>query len=278
MATFLEPLPRLWHTAQESIPFMRLRLLADAFAFSSLLPAAIAWSLSWVASQTMDTPDAWHWASLAGIGTFIVYTLDRLRDVSRDRTTSPQRTLFIERNRRLLICGVGTSAIVFASLLWNAPPDVIGIAIASGVLGLLHRRLKNSTATKAFYVSLAWVGVCVGIPWTVAARPVDGLWAAAILFLILAANLVTSDLRDNESRFFPGRPVLILRVALLFAVLGAVLALVAPPRLAALAWIGWAEAVAILGFRPGERYGMLFLDGALWLGSGAATLHLVMTG
>ena len=255
---------------------MRFRHLVDAFAFSSLLPAAIAYSLSWVASLALIAPNGWHSAALAGCGAFIVYNLDRLRDTDRDRKTSPDRTAFVERYRRLLTGLVGIVSVVFASLVMTAPLEVIGIILPCGLLGLLHRRLKRAAAIKALYVSLAWVGVCIGIPWLSAGRPQAGCWAAAIVLPILAANLISSDLRDNETQFFHGRPALVLRSALCLAAFGVLLAVAAPPPLTAFAWIGLAEAAAILGFRPGERYGMIFIDGALWAGSGIAALHLAI--
>jgi hypothetical protein len=257
---------------------MRFRHIADAFAFSSLLPAGVAYSLSSLASLALVAPDRSHWAALAGIGTFIVYNLDRLRDTVRDRETSPDRTAFVERHRGFLTAAVAVAGLAFAGLLITAPPTILAITAVIGGVGLLHRRIKKAAALKALYVSAAWVGVCIGIPWVAAGRPQSGLWIAGILMPILGANLIASNLRDDETQLFRGRPEIALRVASGFTLLGGVLAVVAPERLMPFGWVALAEMVAILGFRPGERYGLLFVDGALLIGAGIAALHLARIG
>ena len=50
-------------------------------------------------------------AGAPALGTFIIYNLDRLRDVDRDRTTSPERTAFVETHRSGL-----TRAVVLAAI------------------------------------------------------------------------------------------------------------------------------------------------------------------
>lgn len=253
---------------------MRFRPIADAFAFSSLLPAGVAYWLSSLSSLALEAPDRGRWAALAGIGTFIVYNLDRLRDTIRDRETSPDRTAFVERHRSLLTAAVIVAGLAFAGLLVTAPPTILAITAVIGGVGLLHRRIKHFAALKAFYVSAAWVGVCIGIPWVAAGQPKSGLWIGAVLMPILGANLIVSNLRDDETQLFRGRPDIVLRVAFGFTVLGGVLAVVGPPRLMPFGWVALAEMIAILGYRPGERYGLLFVDGALLIGAGIAALHL----
>lgn len=257
---------------------MPLRSLADAFAFSSLLPAAIAYSLSFIASALLGAPDEATWALLASSGTFIVYTLDRLRDTHRDRETSPDRTAFVERNRRGLTVALGIATIGFGFALLQSPVEVIVLTLVIGSLGLLHRRIKRAAAVKALYVSFAWIGVCVGIPWIAAGRPMVGLWVAIALFPVFAANLVASNLRDDETQIFRGRPEVVLRIATSLAAIGGLVALCAPTPIGALFWIAAAELAAVLGFRPGERYGLLVIDGALWIGTGLAALHIGLSG
>lgn len=182
---------------------MPLRSLLDAFAFSSLLAAAIAFALCGVVCAVLDTPRTVHWAGLAASGTFIVYNLDRLRDTARDRTTSPARTDFVEKHRTLLIACTIASSGVFIVLLGSSPTDVALTTAAIGAIGLLHRRIKRVAALKAAYVSLAWAAICVGIPWLAAGRPAAGVWVAAGVIPVLAANLVASNLRDDETQGAP---------------------------------------------------------------------------
>jgi hypothetical protein len=58
--------------------------------------------------------------------------------------------------------------------------------------------------------------------------------------------------------------------------LAVVLSLSAPAPMAAIGWVGLAEGLALMGFRKGERYGLLVIDGALLAGSLASAIHLVM--
>ncbi|MEE8164235.1 MAG: hypothetical protein V3T64_01580, partial [Myxococcota bacterium] len=189
---------------------MPLRPLADALAFSSLMAAAIAVALSSVASLALGAPRPLHWALLAGTGTFIIYNLDRLRDTARDHPRSPERTAFVEQHRRVLSLAVAIVAIAFGVMLLESPPSVIGLCAGIGLVGLLHRRIKGSAILKTIYVSFAWVSSCVGIPWLGAGRPSLGPWLAAIVMPILAANLVASNLRDNENQILGGPPELAL--------------------------------------------------------------------
>jgi hypothetical protein len=257
---------------------MRFRSVADVVTFSSLLPAGIAFSLAWVVSRAIEAPSGGRWAALASTGTFIVYNLDRLRDTVRDRETSPIRTSFIENHRRSLTISTALAGIVAAGLLLTAPRPILVLTLSIGAIGLIHRRIKRAAALKTLYVSLAWIGVCVGIPWLAAGRPESGIWVAAIILPILFANLVVSNLRDDETQLFRDRPVLVIRLALAFTLLGLLVVAISPPRLVAFSWLALAEGAAILCYRPGERYGLIVVDGALWVGAAIAALHLRVWG
>ena len=104
-------------------------------------------------------------AVLAAAGCTIVYALDRLRDRDRDRATAPRRTAFVDRHRRALGGITAAAAAVGALCLLRADPGVWLLCAALGAPGLMHRRLKRFAAAKTLYVSLAWTGVCVGLPW-----------------------------------------------------------------------------------------------------------------
>ncbi len=255
---------------------MRYRHLIDAFAFSSLLPAVLAFLLSWTTSLLLVAPSPWRWATLASLGTLVVYNVDRLRDTARDRATSPDRTAFVERFRGALTLALSGSAIVLAVLLAEAPSEIIGVTIAIGLIGLFHRRMKGATAWKALYVSIAWTTVCAGIPWLAARRPEAGLWIMAIFMFVLGANLIASNLQDDEFQLFSARPKFDLRTAIALAASGACLTLAAPDALRPLFWIAIAEALAILGFRRGERYGLLVIDGALLVGAAVALIDILL--
>lgn len=250
----------------------------DGIAFSNLLTAAIAFALAWISSLTLGAPSPAICSILAASGTVVVYGVDRLRDVDPDRLTSPKRTRFIERNRRIFQAGVALAAGILGVSLFSAPMPVIILCIAVGAIGLLHRRLKRIAVIKTLYVSVAWTAICVGIPWA-SLRPeaprTAALWLAAILFSAFAANLIASNLHDGEAQSAwnaRSSPLLLARAA---AALGIVLAVLAPAELHPLAWIPLAEFAALLFYRPTEHYGHLAVDGALLLGALPTLLQII---
>lgn len=260
------------------ISSMPLRLIVDAFAFSSLLAASVGFALSFAASLALSAERPLHWALLSGFGAFIIYNLDRLRDTARDQDTSPNRTHFVERHRGRLTYAIALASVIFGGLLFTAPRPIGAICVGIGVVGFMHRRIKQAAALKTLYVSLAWTAGCVGIPWQAAGRPVAGIWLAGIILPILGANLIASNVRDNETQVLRGRPELALRMGLAAVVVALALLAMAPSELRPVAWIAGAQGLALVGFRPGERYGLLVVDGALLAGSVLASIHLAIDG
>ncbi|HEB91525.1 MAG TPA: hypothetical protein ENI85_18265 [Deltaproteobacteria bacterium] len=258
-----------------------LRLL-EVLAYSSGLAGAIAAGLTLIAARAFEASDPWLLAWLALSGTFVVYNLDRLRDIEADRLTSPLRTAFVERNRDRLALAVGLAGILLGVALLATPRPVVVLLGTIGTVGLFHRRLKGFTRLKATYVSLAWVAVCVGMPWLTSSRDVTaGAWTAGILFPTLAANLVASDLGDGDGggngpdgAGTLRRSRTALRIARGLSLIAILLALGAPSGLRPLLWVPLAEGLALTTFRPDERYRDLVLDGAILLGALASRIQL----
>jgi len=254
-----------------------IRML-EGLAFSSALAAGIGGMLSLVSSRILESSSPASSALLAAAGTFIIYNLDRLRDVEQDRSTSPRRTDYVSRNRLPLGVSIGIVALAFTATWWQASPAIKILCLAIGIVGMLHRRLKGIAVLKTIYVSGAWVAACVGIPWLSAELGFDGsrvaTWLAGILFSSLAANLIASNLRDDEAALIRGssRATLWFARVVLVAAIG--LALAAPSRLAPLVWIPLFEGLALVAYRPTERYGHLVVDGAIGVGALASVLHL----
>lgn len=268
---------KMSNSPSDALPPLFVRA-AERFAFSSGLAAAICGSLSLVASRVLSAPDAGSWAFLAASGTFIIYSLDRLRDVDRDRATSPLRTAFVLRNRTQLRAAVGIVAIGFVATLRTAPPSIILLCMAIGLIGLFHRRMKGVAALKATYVSLAWVAACVGMPWVASGYENAGPWLAGILLASLAANLIASNLRDEEAGVggeIGGRHTLPgLWIARAMTLLAIGITLAAPTPLLPLLWIPVCEGLTLACFRPTERYGQIAVDGGLLLGALATAIQL----
>ena len=240
----------------------------DLFIFSGVCPASVAVALVALCNKSLYpgiSPMLGPTLALAGAGTFLVYTVDRLRDLARDRPSSPARTAFVERNRRVLT-GLCVPAAAIAGIAALSEPLLawLLLAIAFG-LGLFHRRLKGHPAFGVLYVALAWVIVVVGLP--VAHAPPGPLLSSEVLSvacvvgLIVAANLVGSELREAEPASLNAgrlRSARLLALAGLFASsLGAWL----------LVPVAVANLLALAFFRPSERYGLGVLDGAILLGA-----------
>lgn len=251
----------------------RFRRALDALAFSNGLPAAIAASLCFAASRALEAPFAGRLALVAASGAFVVYGLDRLRDIERDRETSPLRTEFVLRHRAPLSIAIGLSALALGATLCLLPPRAGALCVAVGAIGLLHRRLKGWAALKTLYVSAAWVTICAGLPGIVSGFDARIGWLASVLFLAFGANLIASNVRDDESQWLRERPESVLRLARGMAALAVGVALFSPPELRSLAWIPLAELLALLFFRPSEHYGELAVDGALLVGALATLAH-----
>ncbi len=269
----------------DSPPAPAIRLLgrvADGFAFSGALAAAIAAMLSGVASQALGAPSAATWAVLTASGAFIVYALDRLRDVDRDLAGSPLRTAFVIRNRSLLTISIGLAAFALAISLVQASASIVLLCMAIGGIGLFHRRLKENAALKTAYVSLAWVAACAGMPWLASGLGRAGLWVAGILLASLLANLIASNLQDHEPRDDSGfdrrGPATILWLARGITLVGIAIGLAAPAAFRPMVWIPVCEGVALAAYRPTERYGQFAIDGALLIGAIATMINFAMAG
>lgn len=237
--------------------------MGDWLVFSSLIPAGIAGTLLLAACRAMGTALDAESALLAASGALVVYNIDRLRDLDADRKTSPLRTAFIEAHRPGILALTLAAVISSAVLGVRAPTDVQLLCAAVLVLGLLHRRLKQRDAWKALYVTAAWVSVTAGIPATSASDGPSIAWVLVVYSTAVGANLLATRLRGALARNM-------LLAARALAGIGALAALLGPESVRPLACIPGTEALALAAFRPGERYGLLFVDGALLVGGLAA--------
>jgi hypothetical protein len=242
----------------------------DPWVHSSVWVAAAAASLCSACALALGVAPRACVALLAACGTFAVYNLDRLRDLPRDRVTSPRRSAFVAAHRRGLAIGALAAAAVAVGLAGALGARVVALLAPVGAAGLLHRRLKRFALGKPVYVAAAWTAVVVGLPALADGPPRHLGWVAAPVFASLLANAIASNLRDGEavaSRWGPRVP---LRLARGSALLGLALALLAPAGVRPLALLPAALLLALAGFRAEERYGLLVVDGALIGGSLAA--------
>lgn len=247
-----------------------LRLL-DALAFSGIWVASAAAALAVAASLAFGDARPLLAPLLAFSGTFAIYSLDRLRDSDHDGASAPRRTAFVVRHRRSLATGAALAAIAAAGSALAIGPDAIAIALAAGIVGVLHRRLKRLTGFKPGYITAIWLLTVVGLPAAVTGATRGSiLWACALIGPALLANAIAFTARDREgaSVWIGERRALML--ARIYATTGALLGCVAPVALAPLALVPLATLPALAAWRRGERSALLLVDGALIAGALAA--------
>ena len=257
--------------------------LLEVLAFSGIWPASVAAGLIATCGLVLvDSPSLGPLATamaLGAAGTLVVYNIDRLRDLHRDRTTAPARSAFVERHREALIALSVASAgacLPLAAMLPSTTWWACGVALG---LGLFHRRLKGGhRAFAVFYVTLAWLAVVLGIPAATFAgelqSPLGMAIVASALGPSIAANLIASDLRGHSLDKLTRRRLRTGTWIVLAGCLGPLAASGFRPLIA----IPVAVCASLAGFRPSEYYGLLGLDGALLLGALPAIALLVQGG
>lgn len=242
----------------------------STLAFSSLWLAAAASALAAAAARCLSAPVDLRAVGLAAAGTLVVYNVDRLRDVERDRATSPRRTAFVERQRGRLVALTGASAAVAGLLVLACGAQVALLLAPVAAAGLLHRRLKRLTWAKAGYVAGAWLVVVVGVPALLAPAPRHTGWVLGAFAAGILANAIVSNVRDREAGAARIGAARALAAARGLALVGTLLGAAAPWPARAAAVVPLATLLALLPFRADERYGQIAVDGALLLGALAA--------
>jgi len=248
-----------------------LQRAADALLFSSLWVSLAAAALTAAAARAQGVAPL-HVASLAGCATLVVYLIDRLRDLDRDFQTAPERSAFVASHRTVLLGAAALAGCAALALTPTLPGRALLAPAAAAPVAFFHRRLKHLALAKAAYVTIAWVAVTVGLPAGLGGAR-HTAWVAAAIGLAVFANAIASNVRDEEAAAarFGARPVL--RVAYAAAAGATALPLLGPDPVRPLAAIGALTGLALLGFRPSERYGLGAVDGAL-LAGGLAALAL----
>lgn len=282
-----------WHRDRSATPSRfrsalerRLLAAADAAAYSSALAAVVGATLTLAAGLALSAPGALRSAALVFVSTFFVYGFDRLRDLPRDRSSSPARSRFVERHQWRLVAATAAAAVATLFGIATSPEPTAALCLAIGGVGLAHRRLKAIPSVKVAYVALAWTAACVGVPALDAMREsfdpaATARTASAIAVFVatgLAANLIASNLRSGKQPENGWRINPALATAHAIAAAGVAWALIAPTATLPLAAIPAAEALAIARFRTSERYAHLAVDGALAIGGTIAIAVIALRG
>ncbi|MCG8589177.1 MAG: UbiA family prenyltransferase [Proteobacteria bacterium] len=227
------------------------------------MASAVAFALVLACGRALGSPrPLWSAALLGACGTACVYNVDRLRDRERDRSRSPDRTRFVEQHRAALIAVALASGAGAAVLVALAGLPVLGLCAGVLAVGLFHRRLKERTGFKNFYVASAWTVVAVGLPALALEAPRHIAWVATVVASALAANLLASNAASGSDR----------RRAAAAAIAGVAVACLAPRPVAPLALLPGVQGLALLLHQPTERSRLWVVDGALGLGAGLVWL------
>jgi 4-hydroxybenzoate polyprenyltransferase len=257
----------------------------DGLAYAGIIATAVAGSITIAVSRALEIPVHFGVVGVAMLGTSVVYNVDRLRDLSRDRKNAPLRSEFIERHRPFLVGLVALSAVASLGLAWGL--GLAALLLCAGVLvtGLMHRRLKVLRSIKCLYVAAAWTAVVVGLPLLGAESLESGSrsgpsvgWTVAIVGCGFLANLLASNIEPEISapagakarRVFSG----VLALAAAASVFGIVFAYLGPEQFQALGFIPAAEMAALASYQSGERFRLIALDGALVGGALAAIVWM----
>ena len=144
--------------------------LLEVLAFSGIWPASVAAGLIATCGLVLvDSPSLGPLATamaLGAAGTLVVYNIDRLRDLHRDRTTAPARSAFVERHREALIALSVASAGACLPPGRHAPlHHVVGLRSCPWPWASSTAGSREATGPlRCFYVTLAWLAVVLGIP------------------------------------------------------------------------------------------------------------------
>jgi hypothetical protein len=249
------------------------KALVEPLAWSGLWVALAAGALAAAASGAMGLGPASEVVALVAAGTFVVYAVDRLRDVARDRETAPRRTAFVERHARALAAAAAVAGAAAVALALRVGPSAPLVLAPVAALGFGHRRVKHLAFAKSAYLTLAWVCVVVLFPALALGGAHHVAWAALAIGAALQANAIASNVRDREGAVARIGTGPALRLAHGAVVLGIGVALAGPAPVRPLACVPAATGLALLRFRADETYGLVVVDGAL-LAGGLAALAL----
>ena len=204
------------------------------------------------ASRSMGGDPSWPLIGVTGLGTVAVYGFDRW---AVTRAGPPFWIL----------------ALLPAAILGLRLPTA-AITILAGVcaLALVHARLRHLPWAKPVYITVAWIGVVIGVPWVLrGSGPIPV--ALAPLALAVVANVLACDAVDREAEAAQIDPHRVWWLARILALTGVVVALMSPGA-EAIAAVPAMLVLALIPWPVSRRWVERGLDGALMAGALLAAL------
>jgi len=238
--------------------------------------ALIAVVLTGAAARALGLRLPFSMLMMVALGSFAVYTLDRLADRVRDRVTKPRRGRFVGRRTALLFTTAVVAAAVAGVLALLAGPEVSVLMMLVAVLAALHLPLKHIPGVKPTYIAAAWLLVVVGLPVVVARFPPGrAMGELGPLGLALLANVLACDAADREAEARWLGTGAAWNLARGMAAAGVVLGVLDRGALRPLSLVPLATFLALLPRRADPEYTSVFVDGALLAGGLAAWAWMI---
>ncbi len=247
-----------------------LSTLLETLAFTNLWVAAAAGALLVAAAQGLGVAPSGASVALAVTGTLVVYGVDRLRDLERDRAMTPRRSAFVSTHRDAMAGATALAAVSAIGIALVSGRETILLLVPVLAIGLLHRRIKHLALAKPAYISAAWLAVVVGVPAVQSPAASHGGWVAIVLAGAIVANAIASNVRDDEAAAAAWGSAVPLHIARTLAAGSVLLGALAPAPVRPLLAVPLVTLLVLVPFRPGERYGLIVVDGALLAGASAA--------
>lgn len=261
------------------LPWKTLAVIVRSNVYSAVAASALTYACSRLLGIAQPRP---YLLFAAFCYVFAVITLNRVIQGAAKESHFPPRVAFFRRHSRslltlsVLLAGASMWAFWRRSAWWAmamlALAYLLGVAYSVRLVPrtwlsrVRYARLKDLPASKDLFVSLAWMFVCVLVPWL---DQQDGVLTPALLpacllaFILTAVKSVVLDLVDMQEDHLLGRETLpivlgVPRTQRLLVVLSSVLAVV----LAASLLLGWVTSLAaVLLICP--AYALAYLLG--WL-------------
>ena len=224
----------------------------DWLICSGIWVGGCAVALLLAASRSMGGDPSWPLVAVTGLGTVAIYGFDRW---AIDRAGPP-----------FWILPLLPAAVLGLRLPVAAIPILVGVC----GLALVHARLRELPWTKPLYITVAWIGVVIGVPWVLRGGGSVPL-ALAPLTLAIVANVLACDAVDREAEAAQIDPHRVWWLARILALTGVVVALMSPGA-EAIAAVPAMLVLALIPWPVSRRWVERGLDGALMAGALLASL------
>jgi hypothetical protein len=207
---------------------------------------------------------------LAFSGTLVVYNIDRLLDLKADQITSPARSHFVATHRKQLtaLSIAASAAALYCAVHAGWLTSLFLLPVFA--IGITHRNLKHFQTAKIAYIAISWVCVVVGLPATLSPLTQQLPWVTLIMAMTMTGNVIAFNVRDprtNAAQIARARPPRAIFHARACAALGVAFGIFAPAPAERLIAIPTLTLIALLAYRPTERFAPVAMDGALLVGA-----------